>query len=129
MSADLGRLGTVLSNELEAGAADALIAGGLDELLRVHAQDEQPGSPLLRMVAALPARGYRSLDEDERRTWLRRAMATIRREAALEQELRPVGKRSGAANGNGSASTSRRPGGGAKRNAGAAGPAGTNGAA
>ncbi len=129
MSADLGRLGTVLSNELEAGAADALIAGGLDELLRVHAQDEQPGSPLLRMVAALPARGYRSLDEDERRTWLRRAMATIRREAALERELKPVGKRSGAANGNGSASTSRRPGGGAKRSAGAASAAGTNGAA
>jgi ATP-dependent DNA helicase RecG len=128
MSADLGHLGTVLSNELEAGAADALIAGGLDELLRVQAQDEQPGSPLLRMVAALPPRGYRSLDEDERRTWLRRAMATIRREAALEQELRPVGKHSGAANGNGSTSTSRRPGSGAKRSAGAASAAGTNGA-
>ena len=128
MSADLGRLGTVLSNELEAGAADALVAGGLDELLRVQARDEQAGSPLLRMIAALPAHGYRSLDEDERRTWLRRAMATIRREAALERELRPVGKASAAANGNGSASRSRRPGGEAKRSAGAAGAAGTNGA-
>jgi ATP-dependent DNA helicase RecG len=106
MSAHLERLRTVLSNELEAGAADALIAGGLDELLRVQAHDEQPGSPLLRMVAALPPRGYRSLDEDQRRTWLRRAIATIRRETALERDLRRVGKRSAESNGNGVGSVS-----------------------
>ena len=35
MSADLERLGTVLSRELAAGAEDALVDGGLDELLRV----------------------------------------------------------------------------------------------
>jgi len=99
MSADLERLGAVLSRELEAGASDTLVAGGLDEMLRLQARDEQPGSPLLRMIAALPAHGYRSLDEDERRTWLRRAMATIRREQALERELRPVGKSSRASNG------------------------------
>jgi ATP-dependent DNA helicase RecG len=127
MSADLGRLGTVMSNELEAGATDALVAGGLDELLRVQAQDEQPGSPLLRMVAALPPRGYRSLDKGERRTWLRRAMATIRREAALEQELRPVGDRSSSANGNGqwsdSKGTARQANGGSPQRVGSGGRA------
>ena len=119
MSADLEQLGSVLSRELATGAEDTLVEGGLDELLRVQAQNEQPGSPLLRMVAALPAAGYRSLDDPERQTWLRRAMATIRREQALEQELRPVG-RSSAANGSGRAGGSsdgaaRTPGGGAKR--------------
>jgi len=114
MSADLERLGTVLSRELAAGAEDALVDGGLDEHLRVQARDEQPGSPLLRMIAALPAAGYRSLDDPERQTWLRRAMATIRREQALEQELRPVGKTTGSPESpatarNGTGATGRRP--------------------
>ena len=89
MSADLSRLGAVLTRELDADAADALVDGGLDELLRVQARDEQPGSALLRMVAALPPAGYRSLDTEERRTWLRRALATIRREEALASEPQP----------------------------------------
>jgi len=91
----------VLSSELEAGATDALVDGGLDEMLRVQAQHERPGSPLLRMVAALPASGYRSLEKDERRTWLRRALATVRREGVLERELRPEGKLSATTNGTG----------------------------
>ena len=52
MSADLTRLGAVLTRELQADAGNALVEGGLDELLRLQARDEQPGSPLLRMVAA-----------------------------------------------------------------------------
>jgi ATP-dependent DNA helicase RecG len=106
MSADLSRLGAVLSREFEAGASDTLVDGGLDELLRVQARDEQPGSALLRMVAALPAAGYRSLDLDERRVWLRRAMATIRREEALARELRPANGRNGQ-NGSSGANGSR----------------------
>ena len=93
MSADLTRLGAVLTRELQADAGNALVEGGLDELLRLQARDEQPGSPLLRMVAALPPAGYRSLEADERRTWLRRALATIRREEALTKELTPTNGR------------------------------------
>ena len=46
-------------------------------MLRLQARDEPPGSPLLRMVGALPATGYRSLGPEERRTWLRRARKTV----------------------------------------------------
>ncbi len=70
-------LGMVLERELEAGCTDALVEGGLDEMLRLQARDEPPNSPLLRMVGALPATGYRSLDAEERRAWLRRARATV----------------------------------------------------
>ncbi len=77
MTVDLEMLGMVLERELEAGCTDALVEGGLDEMLRLQARDEPPGSPLLRMVGALPATGYRSLDADERRAWLRRARATV----------------------------------------------------
>ena len=73
MTAKLAMLGTILERELEAGCTDELVDGGLDEMLRLQARDEPPGSPLLRMVGALPARGYRSLDFDDRRAWLRRA--------------------------------------------------------
>ena len=80
MTADLERLAVVLDGEFRSGCADTLVEGGLDELLRLQARDEPPRSPLLRMVAALPAAGYRSLDVDERRSWLRRARATIAHE-------------------------------------------------
>ncbi|MPZ98224.1 MAG: ATP-dependent DNA helicase RecG [Dehalococcoidia bacterium] len=94
VSTDLGRLGLILQRELDAGAEDTLVQGGLDELLRSQARDEPPGSALLRMVAHLPAAGYRSLDEDDRRTWLRRALATVHREAGLERDTRaPRGHR------------------------------------
>ena len=77
MTVDFEMLGMVLEREFEAGCNDALVEGGLDEMLRLQARDEPPNSPLLRMVGALPATGYRSLDLDERRTWLRRARATV----------------------------------------------------
>ncbi|MYE33163.1 MAG: hypothetical protein F4X80_11055, partial [Chloroflexi bacterium] len=73
MTADLKLLGAVLDRELDEGCADTIVDGGLDEMLRLQARDEPPGSPLLRMVGALPAAGYRSLGPEERRTWLRRA--------------------------------------------------------
>ncbi len=77
MTVDFEMLGMVLEREFEAGCNDALVEGGLDEMLRLQARDEPPNSPLLRMVGALPATGYRSLDLEERRTWLRRARATV----------------------------------------------------
>ena len=90
MTADLGQLSAVLTREFEGGAKDALVEGGLDDLLRSQARGEQPNSPLLRIVAALPPAGYRSLETEDRQVWLRRALATIRRETALAGELKPA---------------------------------------
>ncbi len=91
MTADLGRLKEVLQQELEGGLDDATLEGGLDELLRVQARGEAPRSPLLRMVAALPHHGYRELDGEGRRRWVRRALATI----ALEAQGGPTGASNG----------------------------------
>ncbi len=99
MSTDLSRLGKVLSRELAAGCTDKLVEGGLDTLLRRQARNEAPRSPLLRMVAALPPEGYRTLDADARHGWLRRALATIKREqdkneyaGTTSQKVRKRGK-------------------------------------
>ena len=81
MSADLARLAEILGRELGDGCRDRVVAGGLDTLLRLQARDEAPRSALLRMVAALPASGYRTLDAEARRAWLRRALATLAAEA------------------------------------------------
>ena len=90
MTADLPRLRGVLQRELDAGARDFSVAGGLDAVLREQARGEPPGSALLRMVAALPSSGYGSLSVEDRETWLRRALATVKRELALEEALTPV---------------------------------------
>ncbi|MYB42988.1 MAG: ATP-dependent DNA helicase RecG [Chloroflexi bacterium] len=93
MTADLARLAAVLEGELRSGCADTLVEGGLDELLRLQARDEPPRSPLLRMVAALPAAGYRSLDAEGRRSWLRRARATIAQEQGRATNGAPAATR------------------------------------
>ena len=80
MTADFTLLGAQLQAELDAGLGDATVEDGLDTLLRQQARDATPGSAVLRMIAALPAEGYRSLDQDARRQWVRRALATVRRE-------------------------------------------------
>jgi hypothetical protein len=88
--ADYARLRDVLTRELAAGGRDETVEGGLDGLLRAQARDEHPASALLRMIAALPPDGYAALEGEERETWLRRALATVRRELALEESLEPV---------------------------------------
>ncbi|MGE0227214.1 MAG: ATP-dependent DNA helicase RecG [Dehalococcoidia bacterium] len=75
--ADLERLQAVLDRELRDGCRNELVEGGLDEFLVRQAQTEPIGSPVLRMVRALPLEGYRSLGLDDRRQWLRRAIATV----------------------------------------------------
>ncbi len=89
MPADLWRLRTVLQRELDGGASDALVQGGLDAMLAREANGEPEGAPIRRMVAALPLAGYVAMDTEERRTWLRRALLTIDRETALSDALRP----------------------------------------
>ncbi len=113
MTADLPQLRSVLARELEAGAGDTLVQGGLDELLRLQARDEPPGSAVLRMVAALPAEGYRSLPPEARHTWLRRALATVHRELAGADETSPPAARRPAAAG--AREARRRPTGGDAR--------------
>ena len=90
MTADLWRLRAVLERELEAGATDALLQGGLDAVLAREAAGEREGAPIRRMIAALPPDGYASLGRGERATWLRRAIATVRRETALADALAPA---------------------------------------
>ncbi len=110
MTADLERLAGVLEGELRSGCRDTLVEGGLDELLRRQARDEPPRSPLLRMVAALPAAGYRSLDAEGRRQWLRRARATIAQEQARASNGSPPArprKRAPAATAEGAAPRSK----------------------
>ena len=92
MTADLERLAVVLDGELRSGCADTLVIGGLDGMLRLQARDEPPNSPLLKMIAALPAVGYRSLGVEGRRSWLRQAQERIARErgrAAQPAQSRP----------------------------------------
>lgn len=84
MTADYPLLRDVLARELDAGRRDDAVEGGLDGLLRSQARDEAPGSALLRMVAALPPEGYAALDSSAREIWLRRALATVRRELPEE---------------------------------------------
>lgn len=80
MPADLDRLRQVLAHELDSGCGNRAVEGGLDELLRLQARGEPFGSPLLRMIAALPDTGYATLEAEARQTWVRRALATIARE-------------------------------------------------
>ena len=89
MTADLWRLRAVLERELEGGTADALLQGGLDAMLAREAEGARDDAAIRRMIGALPPGGYASLDRDERVTWLRRAIATIRRETALADALEP----------------------------------------
>jgi len=103
MPADLGRLREVLERELATGCTDLTIEDGLDELLRVQARGEPFRSPLLRMIAALPDTGYRTLDAEGRRSWARRALATI-----AQQETPPAG--AAAAPAPSAAPTTRAPG-------------------
>ncbi len=93
--ADLEQLQTALGRELKAGCGNDVVEGGLDEFLVRQAQGEPLGSPLLRMVRALPVEGYRSLDEEQRRTWVRRAIATVVHERVTSAPPKPARKPSG----------------------------------
>ncbi|MGE0135163.1 MAG: ATP-dependent DNA helicase RecG [Dehalococcoidia bacterium] len=87
--ADLERLQAVLDRELRDGCRNAVVEGGLDEFLVRQAQTEPIGSPVLRMVRALPIEGYRSLGPDDRRQWLRRAIATVVHERVANAPPKP----------------------------------------
>ncbi|MFN8639209.1 MAG: ATP-dependent DNA helicase RecG [Dehalococcoidia bacterium] len=101
MTADLTLLDGVLRRVLDDECDDGSVEGGLDDLLRRQAFGEQPGSPLLRMFAHLPPEGFRALAVDDRRTWLRRALATIAAEAAKPRppRARPGSSTDGASTG------------------------------
>jgi ATP-dependent DNA helicase RecG len=76
---DSSRLATVFKKELERGCDNGLVIGGLD---RMFIQMDEDGvfaaSPGLHArVRALPSGGYRSLDDDARRSWIRGTLAVL----------------------------------------------------
>lgn len=77
MNAESGRLRRVFELELERGCTNQAVIGGLDRMLIQMSEDGLMAreTALRAMVRQLPAGGYRSLDEDGRRSWLQ---ATIR---------------------------------------------------
>ncbi|MEO6397902.1 MAG: ATP-dependent DNA helicase RecG [Tepidiformaceae bacterium] len=70
--ADVTRVRRVFELELERGCQNQVVIGGLDRMLIQMKEDGLlTDSPLASRVAALPATGYRSLEEDARRDWVR----------------------------------------------------------
>ncbi|MSP23071.1 MAG: ATP-dependent DNA helicase RecG [Dehalococcoidia bacterium] len=109
MTADLALLDGVLRGVLDDGCDDRAVEGGLDDLLRRQALGEQPGSPLLRMFAHLPPEGFTALPVDDRRIWLRRALATIALESSKPAPRPPRARWGIAAAAPGSNATRPRP--------------------
>lgn len=76
---DTDRIRNVFTKELERGCDDGLVIGGLDRMLIQMDEDGVLAAhPSLRArVHDLPRGGYRSLDEDTRRTWLNETLASF----------------------------------------------------
>ena len=77
---EASRIQHVFELELKRGCDNQLVIGGLDRMLIQMAEDgvlqENPG--LARRVTALPAGGYRSLDEAGRRAWIEDTLSALR---------------------------------------------------
>ncbi|MCK9519929.1 MAG: ATP-dependent DNA helicase RecG [Dehalococcoidia bacterium] len=76
---DAARLRRVFELELERGCTNQAVIGGLDRMFIQMAEDGliEIGGGLDRMVRELPPGGYRSLAEDERRSWLQRTIRAL----------------------------------------------------
>ncbi|MGB6838003.1 MAG: hypothetical protein WBF66_09895, partial [Dehalococcoidia bacterium] len=63
MNEGLERFRKVLELERAKGYADSAVIGGLDRFLQALLESDRlpPGSPVLKTIQGLPARGYRSL--------------------------------------------------------------------
>ncbi len=70
--ADAVRLRRVFELERERGCDNKTVVGGLDRMLIQMAEDGlmTPSSMLGQRFRALPAAGYRSMKDDERRSWI-----------------------------------------------------------
>ena len=77
--ADTVRLRRVFELERERGCDNKAVMGGLDRMLIQMAEDGlmTPSSPLGIRFKALPQAGYRSLPEDERRSWVEATISAL----------------------------------------------------
>ena len=76
MATDLAWLWSLLQREGQAGATN-LISGGIDAAMRAAIRGEARDSVVRKIYRRLPASGYADLGLDDRKLWLRRALATI----------------------------------------------------
>ncbi len=69
---DSARLRRVFELEIERGCDNKTVIGGLDRMLIQMSEDGliTPASPLAQRFKALPASGYRSLCDDDRKSWV-----------------------------------------------------------
>ena len=77
--ADTLRLRRVFELERDRGCDNKAVMGGLDRMLIQMAEDGlmTTSSPLGIRFKALPRAGYRSLPEDERRSWVEATIAAL----------------------------------------------------
>ena len=77
-----GLLRKVFELELERGCTNQAVVGGLDRMLIQMSEDGALGGSgaLSRQVRALPEGGYRALDPDGRRGWLRTTISALEAE-------------------------------------------------
>ncbi len=106
MPTDSERLRRVFELELRRGCDNQTVIGGLDRMLIQMSEDGllAHGSPLRDRVRRLPAGGYRSLGEPQRRVWIDGTIRALtvhvdppgglpNRPAALELDRRTTGAR------------------------------------
>ena len=86
--ADATRVRRVFELELGRGCQNQVVIGGLDRMLIQMGEDGLLASgPLASRVAALPATGYRSLQEDARREWVQATIRALTPTAVAPPEL------------------------------------------
>ena len=86
--ADATRVRRVFELELGRGCQNQVVIGGLDRMLIQMGEDGLlANGPLASRVAALPATGYRSLQEDARREWVQATIRALTPTAVAPPEL------------------------------------------
>ena len=88
MSTDLNWLWSVLQKEGESGATNDL-AGGIDAVMRAAIRGEPRESIIRKIYRNLPSSGYSGWGIDERKLWLKRALATIESELKTKTIVAP----------------------------------------
>ena len=96
MSTDLNWLWSVLQNEGESGATNDL-AGGIDAIMRASIRGEPRESVIRKIYRNLPSSGYAGWGINDRKLWLKRALATIESELQENTSVVPKSSASGTA--------------------------------
>ena len=88
MSTDLNWLWSVLQKEGESGATNDL-PGGIDAVMRAAIRGEPRESIIRKIYRNLPSSGYSGWGIDDRKLWLKRALATIESELKSKTIVAP----------------------------------------